>query len=403
MEYLLSIVIPTRNRQYYALESVKQILSVTDDRVQIIVSDNSDDNSLEAVIAELQSSRIKYQFISTRIPGVDNYGNGIAMSDGRYVCCIGDDDGVLRYAVDVAEWADKNGIKAIKPGTQCTYLWPNAVEIYKTGNLSVDAVNLNYWYEDVGKNLRTFLRSGCLDLMGALLPKAYHGIVRRDMFEKIKEKTGRYCGGLSPDIYLSVSLSLLVDKVLCMNAPLTIFGVCKASTSADTLNKLSYGRLEDAPHFVGQAYEWSSKVPRYYCRYNIWADSALHAINDMRAYDLMEEFSVESLTAQCKIEYGGFKKEIKENFELNHGDKKLLGKLLRKRYPKYFVSVFKAKMRRNKFIFGMYRKMREEYQKRSQSETFTLLDVITITQAEAMVSEALRGKFAELIAKLEGN
>lgn len=401
MEYLLSIVIPTRNRQHYALETVKQILGVMDSRVQIIVSDNSDDDSLGAKIAELCSSRIKYKFISKRIPGVDNYANGIAMSDGKYICCIGDDDGVLRYIVDVTEWADKNDIKAIKPGTQCTYLWPNAVEVYKTGNLSVDAINLNYWYEDVSKNLKAFLKSGCIDLMGALLPKAYHGIVRRDIFEKIKEKTGRYCGGLSPDIYLSICLSLLVDKVLCLNAPLTIFGVCKQSTSADTLNKLSYGKLEDAPHFIGQEYEWSNKVPRYYCRYNIWADSALHAINDMEEYDLLDEFSVESLTAQCKIEYGGFKKEINENFDLNNGNQKVLKQLLRKRYPKYFVKIIKEKMRNNKFIFGTYKKMREIYQQTTKDKAFTQTNVANIIQAESIISMSLKEKYDALRLKLE--
>ena len=34
--YLLSIVVPTRNRQTYCFESVKQILAVTDESVQII-------------------------------------------------------------------------------------------------------------------------------------------------------------------------------------------------------------------------------------------------------------------------------------------------------------------------------------------------------------------------------
>lgn len=47
MKYLLSIVIPTRNRKYYAINTIKQILNVTDENVQIIVSDNSDNGSLK--------------------------------------------------------------------------------------------------------------------------------------------------------------------------------------------------------------------------------------------------------------------------------------------------------------------------------------------------------------------
>ena len=46
MKYLLSVVIPTRNRQKYAIDSILQIQRVTDERVQIVVQDNSDDSSL---------------------------------------------------------------------------------------------------------------------------------------------------------------------------------------------------------------------------------------------------------------------------------------------------------------------------------------------------------------------
>ena len=54
--YLLSIVVPTRNRQKFCLEAVKQILSVTDERVQIVVTDNSDENTLERQFNLLCSS-----------------------------------------------------------------------------------------------------------------------------------------------------------------------------------------------------------------------------------------------------------------------------------------------------------------------------------------------------------
>ena len=87
--YLLSIVIPTRNRSIYCFEAVKQILNVTDERVQIVVTDNSDKNTLQKQFNELCSDRVKYKFISTRISGVDNYAYGIELSEGEYVCCIG--------------------------------------------------------------------------------------------------------------------------------------------------------------------------------------------------------------------------------------------------------------------------------------------------------------------------
>ena len=125
MQYLLSIVIPTRNRQKYALQSVQQIYDVTDDAVQIVVQDNSDDNSLSAMLEKQAfGPRVKYTYIATRIPGVDNYAGGIAQSDGEYICCIGDDDGVLRDITKVTAWAKANNVAAIKLGVQASYSGP---------------------------------------------------------------------------------------------------------------------------------------------------------------------------------------------------------------------------------------------------------------------------------------
>lgn len=400
MGYLLSVVIPTRNRQYYALETVKQIAAVLDERVQIIVSDNSDDRSLQAQLEALGLHNLKYQFIAERIPGVDNYANGIAMCDGEYVCCIGDDDGVVWGITEVVQWASEQGIPAIKPGVQAAYIWPNVTPAHITGCLSLGETSVHYHYAEVKPELARFLHTGCDDLPSAQLPKAYHGIIRKDLFDQIREKTGRYCGGLSPDIYLSISLSLLMDRVLCLDVPLTIFGACKQSTTGDSLNKTNKGRLEDAPHFVGQPYEWSDKVPRFYCGSNIWADSALHALADMEAWDMMAEFSVEKLTCTGLLEQRAFTKELKENFRKNNGDKALLRRMLIRAWPRHFLKTCKNGIKQNKFIFDTYKRLRGIYRDQIHADTYSIQDVADITQAEQIVTDTIGAKIAELVALL---
>ena len=50
---LLSILIATKNRQKYCLSAVESILMLSDDNIEVIVQDNSDDTNLENLISNL--------------------------------------------------------------------------------------------------------------------------------------------------------------------------------------------------------------------------------------------------------------------------------------------------------------------------------------------------------------
>ncbi len=385
--YLLSIVVPTRNRQKFCLEAVKQILSVTDERVQIVVTDNSDENTLERQFNLLCSSRIKYEFICTRIPGVDNYARGIELSEGEYVCCIGDDDGILRNIIPVVFWMKKNGIDAIKPGVQATYFWPNSAKEYDLGCVGLKKITDRAVVVNPQNELINFLEAGIIDFPNAKLVKAYHGIVKRGLFEIIKNRTGKYCGGLSPDIYLSAALSCVVNSLVCIDIPISIFGACRASTTADSINKINMGKLEDAPHFIGQAYEWSSLVPRYYCGSNIWADSALHALQDMGKGNLFNHFALDKFSGYSMVYYKSFKKEIMNNYLKNNGDIRKLKKEIRKNILPYYISIVKGVVRRQKVLINLLRKIRDKKQKTSGEENLLKTDIKNISVAESMISE----------------
>lgn len=390
MSYLLSIVVPTRNRQKYAIQSVLQIYHVTDERVQIVVQDNSDEEGLEEMLASEQlGNRVKYTFIRERITGVANYAGGIEQSDGEYVCCIGDDDGVLRRIVDVTQWAKEHNVPAVKPGVQASYIWPETTAEFPTGCLNLEYTDSSFFYVNPKRELIPFLESGCIDLPTALLVKAYHGIVRKDMFENIFQKTGKYCGGLSPDIYLSVSLSLCSESLLCMNLPLTIFGACKQSTTGDSINRINVGKLEQAPHFIGQPYTWSDKVPRYYCGTNIWADSAMHALEEMGAVEYQKYYSVEKLTCDCLLNHPAYKKEIMENFRRNQcSDKKLRAELMYS-YPRFVLKKIKVFLRGIKIVAKVYRALRSRRQEKINDHVFMIQEVPDIIKAEDIVSSTL--------------
>jgi glycosyltransferase involved in cell wall biosynthesis len=319
--YLLSIIIPTRNREDYAFASVMQVLGATNDDVQIVLQDNSDTNSLlDRFINSSDLHRIKYNYSPGTLSFIHNFCKGVEEADGEYLCMIGDDDGINPEIVDFVHWAKSKNIEAISPEIRLNYIWPNTgISYYKNdyGNLMIIDFSMHAKLYETKKELIKLLKSGGQNYLKYNLAKIYHGIVTKKAMNEVKEITGNYFGGLSPDIYSSLTLSLVVDKVLKIDYPLTIPGVCRNSGSGQAATGRHVGKLQDAPQLIGHYnYKWSNLVPKFYSVETIWADSALAALKDMNREDLMGIFNVSRLSAYCYFNYSEYRKIIIENYTM---------------------------------------------------------------------------------------
>ena len=56
---LISILIATKNRQFFCFEAIKSIVNLKFDNIEICISDNSDNNQLQKQIADLNIDYIK--------------------------------------------------------------------------------------------------------------------------------------------------------------------------------------------------------------------------------------------------------------------------------------------------------------------------------------------------------
>ena len=72
-KYLLSIIIPTKNRQKYCIEAVNQIISTLNSGVEIIIQDNSDTAELKTVVTKLNYDRLVYNYHPGKLSFIDNY------------------------------------------------------------------------------------------------------------------------------------------------------------------------------------------------------------------------------------------------------------------------------------------------------------------------------------------
>lgn len=319
-KYLLSVVIPTKNREKYALATVEQILKINDNRIQVVIQDNSDSLALSVELQKYQyDKRLKYNYTKGTISFVENFNIALDLSDGEYVCIIGDDDGLVPQIIDVVSWAKSNNIDAIKPELNVVYFWPNS-EVLKNrsdnGNLSISNISIDAKFCNPKYEVEKLLKQGAQHYLNLDMVKLYHGVVKKECLNKIKMETGKFFGGLSPDIYISVALSLTVERMVKLDFPLTISGVCNKSGSSDSATGRHTGKLKDAPHFRGHdKYDWSSYVPGFYSVETIWADSALAAIKDMKMSNLIEKFNVEFLSLNCLIKHPQFKRIIINHYK----------------------------------------------------------------------------------------
>jgi glycosyltransferase involved in cell wall biosynthesis len=318
--FILSIVIPTRNRDIYVNAAVLQVLENTPNDVQVVVQDNSDH---EVFMNNFKDSsyfhRIKYNYSPGQLSFVDNFSKAVEIAEGEYLCMIGDDDGINPEIATFVHWAKENGIEAISPEIKLNYIWPNTgIKYYKTdnGNLTIVNFDLKSKIYNTESEIRKLLDSGGQNYLNYNLVKIYHGIVKKEAMDRVKSKTGKYFGGLSPDIYSSVALSLVVDKVLKINYPLTIPGVCRKSGSGHSSTGRHHGELDTAPQLKGHInYQWSSLVPRFYSVETLWADSAVAAFSEMKRDDLVKKFNVIQLSVYCFLKNKEFNKYSNKNLD----------------------------------------------------------------------------------------
>lgn len=303
MTKLLSIIIATRNREYYCIEAIKSILAINSDCIEICIADNSESREVENFIKQLESDCIRYIHNKEKLTFIENFNFAVGLASGTYLVNIGDDDSILPEIIDVVRWANENNVDTITPKNTIPYYWPNADIKFPAGYMTIPVYEKNLRKADSKAALKKLLENGIVNYMFYDVPKIYHGIVKRDIMERIKDITGSYFGGLSPDIFSVMCIALITDNHYVTDSPLTVAGVCPTSGSADQLKGKHCGELEDMPHIQNrkEPYQWDKDIPEFYSVTTIWGDSGLNAIDSMKFGDFRKHFNVYPLIAQALL------------------------------------------------------------------------------------------------------
>ena len=289
---LVSVIIPTRNRQVYAVKTINQILSMNNG-IEIVIQDNSDEDCLYSELkALIQEKKVKYEYEKTTLSFSENYNRAAEQVTGRFICAIGDDDGILPNIVSCAMWMDTKGIDAVKPAKDQVYFYPRNMDKKRNACVGFGRYSGSYYYSNPESAVISLLNDGGCNYLEKDLPGSYHGLISMEAMRKVKSITGKFYSGLTPDMYSVICLSLIPGiRFVVLDYPITLPGVCPNSGSAASDSGKHVGKLEDAPHLKAYPeYVWSDIVPKYYSVETIWAETMIFALKKMGRDELVDKY-----------------------------------------------------------------------------------------------------------------
>ncbi len=302
---LLTIVIPTRNRIDYVIFAIKSVLRIPSLQLQLAVEDNSDSNELEVWIRDnISDPRLVYRYSSSAASMCENYDHAMSLATGEYICLIGDDDGVNPEIVAATLWAKARDFDAMVPSSLINYVWPDlkmaSRDSMEAGELSIRPFTGELTFPDPEAEMLK-----CVEGAGQnfhKLPKAYYGIVKKSCMDIVKERTGSYFPGVSPDMSAALSIATVAKRVCHVDYPLFVPGSSAKSNAGLSGLKKHIGRLRDQPHLPTTCErDWSVIVPCFYSVQTIWAEATINSLTSTERLDILNKFNVPLLYAICAV------------------------------------------------------------------------------------------------------
>ncbi len=278
---ILSVIIPTHNRSSYAVPTISSLLSISAD-IEIVVSDTSElDCISQHFIDDERWSRVRLIRPGIALSVVDNFNEGLKHATGEYLLFLGDDDFVTSNVISLLHWTKKNQIDALHFKFPIHYYWPDFKHKRRgdslAGTLSINRFTGSIQLHDSKKALR----DAAENLGGGIynMPRAYAGIVSRELVALIVGKHGFLFGGVSPDIFSAALIADNAKNCISIDYPIIIPGSSGASTAGQSANGLHVGGLRDNAHI--RAFKnlvWDDLVPEFYSVPTVWGYSLLRAL-----------------------------------------------------------------------------------------------------------------------------
>lgn len=292
MSYLVSVVVPTKNRYKYLKELIKLIDSFKLEELELVIHDNSDDNSeILSYLKDVSNENIKYYYTTEHLTMSTNADAAIRKAQGEYICYIGDDDGVCRNIIDCVKWMKMHDIDAVRTGT-VTYYYNEDLETLS--HLSIKKSNFKVRRVDPIVRVNQLIRRGMI-LSDTKIPMVYQAIVKKTVLDQIYNIGGTHFPGVVPDISGGVCLCFVLNRYFEIDIPVVINGLSSnAGGGVFKINRDGVLPLEEVTFITKESRDkWNSRLPRLWYGSSVWTDAGIKALEYMNRTDLINNVNFE--------------------------------------------------------------------------------------------------------------
>ena len=278
---VLSVIVPTHNRARYAVSTIRALLDASGE-IEVVVSDTSPDDLLSAAIAAMPGGeRVRLVRPPSGVSVVDNFNVGLEGASGDYLCFIGDDDLVTGDAPRLARWARDQGVDALYLTFPASYYWPDFGHRLR-GDFYAGTVRVGAFSGEIRPHDPLRARSVSARQLGVGvldMPRAYAGMISRDLARRIIDKHGALFGGVSPDIYSAALIAGECRSCVRVDFPIVVPGNSGASTAGQSARGEHLGKLRDNPHIGAfKNLVWDARIPEFYSVPTVWSFSLVEAL-----------------------------------------------------------------------------------------------------------------------------
>lgn len=231
---LVSIVIPTRDRGYLLRRSLKTALSQRFEDYEVLVSDNSSSDNTRSVLAEFESTRLRYVRTERTLAMPDHWDFALVHARGKYVTYLCDDDAFTQSLLARSVAAlEETGLEAVTWNVGWYYhdTWPDPGA---RNNLELREV---FSGETQSHRSRTDLEAlfGCQ--YHVRHPKMQNTLCSMALLDRIRQRAGRVFIPTCPDYSAAAAILALTPQYVFIDWPLALAGCAEESIGASSLRR----------------------------------------------------------------------------------------------------------------------------------------------------------------------